>query len=98
MAIAAAADGGCLVVELASGSASGPPADAQPAEVGPYRALLASSGDGTEALYVEIPASDGTHFLVLTSSDLSGRALIAIAASGLPSSAGADQPCSVACG
>jgi len=66
--------------------------------VGTYQGYVWAMSATSETLYVEIPAADGDHYLILTALGSSPRELIAIAAAGLPGSAASTAPCSENCG
>ena len=82
--VAAGAAGGCLQVELASGS-SVVPASATPVAVGGYQGYETTAG-GNPTLYVVIPASAGadSSYLIATGVGLTAGQLVSIIASGLP--------------
>lgn len=87
MRSAASADGGCVEAALASGS-DVIPADATELAIGDYEGYLSTASNGDLTLFVAIPATYRTNYLVLASEGLTQEQLVAIATSGLPTSGG----------
>lgn len=81
---AASADGGCLELLIAAGGVVVPPGATQ-VSVGSQIGYYVAGTDGTETLFVAIPAAQGDHYLVLSASGLTESQLIAIGASAFPS-------------
>jgi hypothetical protein len=94
---AASAEGGCVEALLIAGG-SPVPSEAEQTAVGPYTGFLASPGSSQEVLYVQIPAAQGDHYLVLLADGLTSEELVAIAQSGLPTSIEPTQTCTANCG
>jgi hypothetical protein len=98
MQSAASADGGCLQVALIAGTWT-VPSDAQPVSVGSYNGfLVAPANIPRETLFVQIPAAQGDHYLVVAGQGLNVAQLVAIALSGLPSAPGTTTTCAENCG
>lgn len=81
---AASSDGGCLELLIAAGGLVVPPSATQ-VPVGSQTGYYVAGTDGTETLFVAIPAAQGDHYLVLSASGLTESQLIAIGASAFPS-------------
>lgn len=85
-AAAASADGGCILASLLGGGSS-LPTDATAVPVGSYDGFVAVAPAGSqEALYVELPATQGDRYLLLLGQGLTTQQLVSIAESGLPAS------------
>jgi hypothetical protein len=97
-AAAASTSGGCIEALLAAGDAATVPAGAQSVQVGPYQGFVTLGAATDVVLYVEIPAAEGHHDLVLVANGLTANQVVAIAESGLPSSIGPTTPCTTGCG
>jgi hypothetical protein len=96
-AAAASSEGGCLEVSLAAGPAVIPDT-AQAIQVGPYQGFVSHGPAANLTLYIEMPAADGHHDLILTARKLSQAQVVAIAKSGLPTTIGPIHPCTKNCG
>jgi hypothetical protein len=66
--------------------------------VGPYQGYVNVGSDSTVVLYVEIPAAQTDHALVIVASDLTANQVIVIAESGLPSKIEPTTVCTSGCG
>ncbi len=91
-------DGGRVAAFLAAGDAAQPPHGAQPVQVGLYKGYVVTGTRSGVVLFVEIPAAEGDHALVVVANGLTPDQVVAIAESGLPSSIGAPTPCNSGCG
>jgi hypothetical protein len=90
-------DGGCVAVFLAAGVAAQPPEGAQPVQVGSYKAYLVTGTHSGVVLFVEIPARETDHALVVIANGLTPHQVVAIAESGLPTSIFPTTTCTSDC-
>ena len=97
-AAAASTRGACIEALLAAGNVATVPAGAQSVQVGPYQGFVTAGAPTDVVLYVEIPAAERHHDLILVASGLNADQVVAIAESGLPSSIGPATPCTSGCG